>query len=98
MAVAIHCKLTKRIDYHFKNLNVTKWTFFGAWNVPKNTAKFQSHPFVGNNKNSNDYAGTPAGAEAASENDKEYNSPLFSRADCFDGCVECQLSICWKER
>jgi hypothetical protein len=76
MAVAIHCKVTKRMDYHFKNFDVNNWKFFGAWNVLKNTAKFQFHPFVGNNNNTNDCAATPMDAEAASENDKENNSPL----------------------
>jgi hypothetical protein len=34
MAVAIHLKATKHMDYHMKNFNVGKWrNFVGAWNV-----------------------------------------------------------------
>ena len=44
MAVAIHCNFTKRMDYHYKNFDVNTWKFFGAWNILKNSPKFQHHP------------------------------------------------------
>jgi hypothetical protein len=44
MAVAIHCNFTRRMDYHYKNFDVNTWKFFGAWNILKNSPKFQHHP------------------------------------------------------
>jgi hypothetical protein len=41
MAVAIHMGATSRMDYHYKNYDVTKWKFFGAWGVLKNSPKYK---------------------------------------------------------
>ena len=40
MAVAIHMKATKRMDYHMKNFDVAKWRNFGAWKILKVLPKF----------------------------------------------------------
>lgn len=55
MAVAIHLKKTKHMDYHFKNFDVTKWRFYSAWHQLKNVNKFR-------------YAGpVPEGVQEAAE-------------------------------
>jgi hypothetical protein len=51
MAITIHCKFTKRMDYHYKNFDVTSWKFFGAWSTLKDTPKFQFHTPSYGNKN-----------------------------------------------
>jgi hypothetical protein len=77
MAVAIHLKAAKKMDYHYKNFEVTTWKYYGAWSILKSTAKFQFHPYHGNVINTDDSAATPNDAEATSENDnKENDSPL----------------------
>jgi D-alanyl-D-alanine dipeptidase len=77
MAVAIHLKYTKKMDYHYKNFEVTTWRYYGAWNTLKNTAKFQFRPF-GNGNIDDSAATTPIiDVDATSrENDKENISPL----------------------
>jgi hypothetical protein len=76
MAVAIHLKFTKKIDYCYKNFEVTNWKFFGAWNMLKDTPKFQFHASFVNNQIRD--GGVMPNVEATHEDDKENNSMLMS--------------------
>jgi hypothetical protein len=78
MAVAIHCKVTKRMDYHFKNFDVTAWKFFGAWNILKNSPKFQHHPpapSYANNNNNNMHNGEATMNESGDNKENDASSP-----------------------
>ena len=40
MAIAIHLKLTKKMDYEFKDFEKSKWRLYGAWDVLRHLPKF----------------------------------------------------------
>lgn len=47
MAVAIHLKKTKRMDYHYKSFNPNQWRFYQAWEELRRIPKFAPPSWTG---------------------------------------------------